>query len=84
MWLSPFRLRPLIDQLVIEGLADDLVRAEAELAASRARLVEIIADLTLENAGLRLLVAQLNKGVRVERDKLRAELERYTEQKVGG
>lgn len=74
----------MVDQLVIEGLAQDLSRAEADAAASRARLVEIIADLALENTALRLLVQNLNKGVRAERDALRAELERYTANATAG
>lgn len=72
----------MVEQLVIDGLAQDLVNAEAALVESRRALVELIADLTLENIGLRLLVQNLNKGVRVERDKLKAEIERYTAGRV--
>lgn len=72
----------MIDRLVVDQLAVDLLAAEAALVQRQRELIDIIADLALENAGLRLLVQNLNKGVRVERDALRAELDRYTRAQV--
>lgn len=70
------------ERLVIEQFAEDIARLEAELVSKRRDYAELIADLAFENAGLRELLQSLCKGARVERDELRATLERFTSEMV--